>query len=104
MFAANLYSNLCVPSEAKFSLRVSHRGLAGRTLTSAGGNRHVFPCVCHESVSDSEVVVALGKSRDTLVDDVRRLVEPLFMLFEFQEFGEEIYKDIVRRFENGETS
>lgn len=104
MFAANLYSNLGVSPEATFSLRVSHRGLAGRTLTSAGGNRHVFSRVCHESVSESEVVVGLGKSRDTLVDDVRRIVEPLFMLFEFQEFGEEIYKDIVRRFEMGETS
>ena len=104
MFASNLYTNLGVSPEASFSVRVSHRGLAGRTLTSAGGNRHVFPRVSHESVSESEIVVCLGKSRETLVDDVRRIVEPMFMLFEFQEFGEGIYKDIVRRFEKGETS
>jgi hypothetical protein len=104
MFAANLYSNLGVPPEATFSLRVSHRGLLGRTLASAGGNRSIFPRVCHESVSESEVVVGLGKSRESLINDVRRLVEPLFMLFEFQEFGEPIYTDIVRRFEKGETS
>jgi len=42
--------------------------------------------------------------RESLVDDVRRIVEPLFMLFEFQEFGAAIYTDIVRRFEKGETS
>ena len=49
-------------------------------------------------------MVALGKMKNSLVDDVRRIVEPLFMLFEFQEFQEGIYTDIVRRFEKGETS
>lgn len=104
MFASNLYSNLGASPEAALSVRVSHRGLAGRTLTSAGGNRHVFPRVSHEAVSESEIVVVLGKMHDTLVEDVRRIVEPMFMLFEFQEFGEAIYTDIVRRFEKGETS
>jgi TIR domain len=104
LFASNLYTNLGAPPEANLSVRVSHRGLAGRTLASAGGNRHIFPKVCHESTSESEVVVALGKMKDSLVEDVRRVVEPLFMLFEFQEFQEAIYNDIVRRFEKGETS
>jgi hypothetical protein len=104
MFASNLYTNLGTPPDANLSVRVSHKGLAGRTLTSAGGNRHVIPRVSRESTSESEVVVTLGKMRETLVDDVRKIVEPMFMLFEFQEFAESIYTDIVRRFENGETS
>ena len=104
MFASNLYTNLGASADANLSVRVSHRGLAGRTLTSSSGNRHIFPKVCHESNSESEIVVALGKMQDSLVNDVRKIVEPLFMLFEFQEFGEPIYVDIVRRFEKGETS
>jgi hypothetical protein len=64
----------------------------------------VFPRVSHESTCETEIVLALGKIRERLVEDVRRLVEPLFMLFEFQEFNESVYTDIVRRFENGETS
>jgi hypothetical protein len=104
MFAANLYSNLGASPEASFSVRVSHRGLAERKLGSAGFNRIILPRVCHESVSESEIVIGLGKSRETLVDDVRRIVEPLFMLFEFQEFGADIYTDIVRRFERGIVS
>ncbi|MBI5449973.1 MAG: toll/interleukin-1 receptor domain-containing protein [Gammaproteobacteria bacterium] len=104
MFASNLYTNLGAPPEAKLSVRVSHKGLAGRALTSAGGNRHVSPRVSRESVSESEIVVTLGKMPETLVDDVRRIVEPMFMLFEFQEFAESVYTDIVRRFERGETS
>ena len=62
------------------------------------------PKVSHEATTDSEIVIVLGTMQETLVDDVRRIVEPMFMLFEFQEFGEEIYTDIVRRFEKGETS
>jgi len=104
MFAANLYSNLGAPPESAINIRVAHRGLAGRTLASAGGNRHLFPKVSHESTSEAEIVVTLGKIRENLVADVRRLVEPMFMLFEFQEFGEQVYTDIIRRFEKGETS
>lgn len=104
MFASNLYTHLGASPEANLSVRVSHRGLAGRTLSSAGGNRRLFPKVSHESISESEIVVTLGKTQETLVDDVRRITEPLFMLFEFQEFAEAIYTDIVRRFEKGEAS
>ncbi|MEV8472395.1 toll/interleukin-1 receptor domain-containing protein [Ralstonia sp. UNC404CL21Col] len=103
MFASNFYSNLGVPPEATLSIRVSHHGLAGRTLSSTG-SRLVFPRVCHEDISQSEIVVVLGKIKETIVDDVRRIVEPLFLLFEFQEFGAEIYEDIVRRFIRGEVS
>lgn len=104
LFAANLYTNLGARAEANLSVRVSHRGLTGRTLASASANRDVFPRVSHESSSESEIIVTLGKISDTLVDDVRRIVEPLFMLFEFQEFSEVVYTDIIRRFEKGETS
>jgi hypothetical protein len=46
-------------------------------------------------------VAVLGKMRETVVDDVRRILEPLFMLFDFQEFQPQIYEDIARRFEQG---
>ncbi|MCK6388148.1 MAG: toll/interleukin-1 receptor domain-containing protein [Zoogloea sp.] len=104
MFAANFYTKLGAPPDATLSVRVSHRGLAGRALTSAGGNRPIFPRVSHESTSESEIVLSLGRMQETRIDDVRRITEPLFMLFEFQEFGEAVYTDIVQRFEKGETS
>lgn len=104
MFAENLYVNLGVPAQANVSLRVSHEGLLNRTLTSAGGNRNIFPSTSHEVKSESEIVVTLGKMRETLVDNVRKIVEPMFLLFEFAEFDESIYLDIVQRFEKGQTS
>lgn len=104
MFAGGLYTKLGAPPEARLSVRVSHMGLKGRTLTSAGGRRHVTPATCVEDRCEVERVVTLGTIRDTLVEDVQQLLQPLFMLFEFAEFGDPVYADIIRRFENGECS
>ncbi len=104
LFANNLYGNLGVAPESLLSVRVAHRGLAGRQLTSASFNRHVFPRGTLEDRSQAEIVVTIGKIRDALVADVRRILEPMFMLFDFSEFSEGVYEDIVRRFEKGEVT
>lgn len=105
LFASNLYSNLGVPAESKLSIRVTHRGLAGRTLASSNPNRWLsLARKAHEASSESEVVVVLGTMRDTLVEDVQRLTEPLFMLFDFQQFERSVYENIVRKFEQGQVT
>lgn len=104
LFANGLYGKLGAPPETRLSVRVSHRGLAGRSLTSTGGRRHVWPKKCFEQNSESEIVTILGSMRDTLVADVQRILEPMFMLFEFTNFNNSVYEDIVRRFERGEAT
>lgn len=104
LFAHALYAKLGVPPEANLSVRIAHRGLAGRTLTSAGQTRRVMPKQCYEASAESEIVTRIGTIPDTLVDDVQRLLEPLFMLFEFAKFQPSVYQDIVRRFEKGEAT
>ena len=104
MFASGMYAKLGVPAETKLSIRVGHGGLAGRTLSSAGGRRSISSKTCVEQQAESEIVTTLGSIHETLVQDVQRLLEPMFMLFEFAQFNESIYTDIVRRFEKGESS
>jgi hypothetical protein len=104
MFARGLYAKLGVPAETKLSVRVGHRGLAGRVLSSAGGRRYISSKQCLEQNSETEIVTTLGSIHETLVADVQRLLEPMFMLFEFSQFDESVYTDIVRRFENGEST
>jgi hypothetical protein len=104
MFAGSLYANLGAPPETKLSVRVGHQGLAGRTLSSAGGRRHVWSRECVESDCESETVITLGSIRETLVVDVKRLTAPLFMLFGFTEFQDSVYEDIVRKFEAGQST
>ena len=105
MFASKLYSTLGVGPETMLSVRVTHRGLAGRELTSAGGNRFIWPSTPTQAdESRSEIVVAVGSILETIVDDVRRLLAPLFMLFDFKELNEAVYRDIVERFVKGEST
>lgn len=104
MFAGGLYSHIGVPPETRISVRVAHSGLSGRVLGSAGGRRHVWPRKCIDDRCETETVVTLGTVRETLVADVRLLTAPLFLLFEFAEFEDRIYEDIVRRFERGEPT
>ena len=104
MFAGGLYTHLGAPPDARLSVRVAHFGLASRTLTSAGGRRYVSPRTSVDDRCESETLVTLGSISETLVTDVQRLTAPLFMLFEFAEFSDEVYEDIVRKFEKGESS
>lgn len=104
LFASNFYTELGVSGETKLSIRVSHHGFRGRIL-STSGTRFMSPDhFSQEDESHVEIVVTLGEIREKLVEYVRSIAGPLFMLFDFQVFPDEIYTDIVRRFEKGEVS
>lgn len=105
LFASRLYTTLGAAPDAKISARFTHTGLTGRMLKSAGGNRSLSnQPTSLEAVSESETVIVLGDIQAALVDEVQRVCEPMFMLFDFQQFASEVYEDIVRRFEAGETT
>ncbi|MFV0673054.1 toll/interleukin-1 receptor domain-containing protein [Variovorax sp. tm] len=105
LFAGKLYASLGATADAKISARFTHTGLTARTLKAAGQNRRLpRRSKSDEAVSETETVIVLGDIQRSLVDEVRRVCEPMFMLFDFQEFAPEIYEDIVRRFENGEST
>lgn len=104
LFARNLYSNLGAAHESRASIRVLHQGFAGRILGTSNPNRHIFPHTAQESRSQTEIVVEVGDIGPKLVDEVKRITAPMFMLFDFMEFEDSVYEDIVRRFEKGEVT
>ena len=105
MFAGKLYATLGAAHDAKISARFVHSGLAGRTLKSASPHRRLsVDRKAHDQLSETETVIVLGDIKSALVDEVRRVCAPMFMLFDFQEFVPEVYEDIVRRFEKGEAT
>jgi hypothetical protein len=102
MFIESLYSKLGVPPEARVEIQITHGGLKGRELNSASSNRYMFPRgPAEENESTSEITTSLGTMSETRVDDVRKLLEPIFMLFNFMQFNAAVYDDIVRNFERG---
>jgi TIR domain len=101
MFAERLYIKLGAPPETRIAFKIAHRGLEGRMLSCASPNRSVFPRKTSENSSSSEFIGVLGNLRASRVDDVRKILEPMFMLFDFMTFTDEVYEDLVRGFEEG---
>jgi hypothetical protein len=104
MFLVGVYSHLGLPTETRVRLRVKHKGLNGRTLQAAGPNRNFRGRVTEESLSSTEVDFQLFTVDEELPRIVQRICAPMFVLFEFMEFSDAIYDDIVRRFQKGEAS
>jgi hypothetical protein len=105
LFGANFYRNLGVAEAADISLRISHRGLAGRHLIAASPNRYTSPAnAATESVSETQIVSALGQIRPRLVDLVIQICAPLFMLFDFKQFDRKVYEQIVVDFVAGKIT
>jgi hypothetical protein len=105
MFAANLYEELAVPGDTMLSVRVTHRGFAGRTLSSSSPTRRLsLPRKTQADESQVEIVEEVGHLRDHIVDNVRKITEPLFMLFEFMKFDDRVYEEIVRDFVSGRVT
>jgi len=104
MFAARLYRGLGVTDEARLSIRITHLGLANRVLSSSTPMRHVFPRSTTAELSQTEIVEHVGSIEPQLVAHVKQILAPLFMLFDFVEFGDEVYEDIVSRFARGDSS
>jgi hypothetical protein len=105
LFTGNFYENLGLPAEARVNIRVLHHGLINRTLVSSNPSRTLsMPRTTRENVSETEIIVAIGEIRSTLVDNVERILAPLFTLFDFMTFDRTIYEEIVRRFEAGHVT
>ena len=101
MFAQRLYQNLGASGRTQIAVRISHHGLRGRRLSSASWARSIAGGNALEDVSISQVITALDAMHDARVSSVRTLLEPLFILFDFQKFEESVYHEIVTDFEKG---
>lgn len=101
MFLSNFYRSLGVTDDTKVSLRVRHRGLAGRVLTVASPRRFMMETKTTEDVSESQMVDSLGQVMPRIVDHVLQIAEPLFMLFDFKKLDRKVYEEIVTSFVNG---
>ena len=105
LFAANLYEALGVPADTRRSIRMTHRGIAGRTLSSSNPQRHLsLARKAQADESQTEIVEDIGQLRACIVDDVRKVTEPLFMLFDFMQFDDKVYEEIVREFIKGRAT
>ena len=105
LHCANLYRILGIDSKASVEMRVRYGGLKGRALI---GSKH-RPITAktnpiEEYVTVPPITFRLGTIEDRSVELVKQLCEPLFMVFDFARFSDEVYRQIVTDFLKGKVS
>jgi hypothetical protein len=104
MYGSRLYTHLGAAEGTEVHVRLAHSGFGGRTLKSAGGNRHLFPHKTNVGDASEIVHFALPLDESRLAQHVKDLLAPMFELFDYMEFADSIYEDIVHRFVQGEVT
>jgi len=105
LHCANLYKVLGVEPNAHIEMTVRYGGLRGRLLT---GSPRLFlePAknVHEDEVAIPPLTFRLGVVESEIVELVKKLCEPLFIIFDYAEFPDEIYRQIVTDFVTGKVA
>jgi len=105
LYCVRLYTSLGVDRSTKVTLAVRHSGLKGRVLTASTSNRYMsLPRRAEENMIDTEITATLDEIEAKLVENVKQLVAPVFMLFDFFVLDPSVYENIVNRFVQGEVT
>jgi hypothetical protein len=102
LFLSRLYSRLEVPDTTRVSIAVTYMGLKDRRLISA--NRMRLMSGDRTTVEDSittTIECSVAELQSQLEGQVRALLEPLFVLFDFFELSDAIWKELVDNFVEG---
>lgn len=103
LYLARFYSGIKAPPDSPMSIGIRHGGLKDRILTAAG-RRHIF----HEykSIEDeiyAEVETSLDRIEPDLVDLLQKIVQPLFVVFDYFSIDRNILEEIVNNYVAGKV-
>lgn len=105
LFLSRLYTRLGVSEGAKLSISTSYRGLSGRRLASANRRRLMSEDRrSNEDSVSSSVEASIAELQTDLVNLVRELLEPVFVLFDFFELSDTVWSEIVDAFVEGRVA
>jgi hypothetical protein len=104
LHCARLYSNLQLDPTHQVAISIRHGGLSDRMLGASSFTRDLtFKPSTVESQIENEVIVSLSSIEANLVEYVKEFAGPIFSLFDYQEFADKVYEDIVQNFVNGKV-
>lgn len=105
LYCLRLYTALGVDRSSRVSIAIRHGGLRGRTMTSASSLRDlVFNRTTEADEVEEQISLTLDELESKLVNNVKVLLEPLFVVFDFFKLSDEVYEDIVNKFVQGKVS
>ncbi|MBZ5622507.1 MAG: hypothetical protein LAQ69_27800 [Acidobacteriia bacterium] len=98
LHCANLYKVLGVDPNAHIEMTVRYGGLRGRRLTARSPLRELYTegeNLLEDEVSIPYVSFRLGAVGTEIVELVKKLCEPLFVIFDYATFTDDVYRQIV---------
>ena len=99
-----IYRRLEVSDTEVIDISFRHSGLKDRVLRAANRNRSMFDTrKASEGISDVRFTATLEELENDLVGAVKKITEPLFMLFDFFQLQDGILEEIVEGFVAGEV-
>ena len=102
MYLSRLYKGLNVPENTTVNFILRHVGLVGRHV-SATSNRLMLhsPGPASEEEIESTITTDLSTLDESLSQDVKNLLDPVFMIFDFFRLEQGTYDQIVTDFKQG---
>ena len=107
LYCAQLYEELGVTGSVEVNIGISHGGLQDRVMRAANPARDsgVFGTVTAvENEAENSIIVPLSEIRATIVDRVKELADPLFVLFDYFQPSDSVYDEIISNFVEGKVS
>lgn len=99
-----IYRRLEVSDTEGIDISFRHAGLKDRVLRAANTNRSMsWERKAAENVSDVRFTTTVEELESNLVGVVKGVTQPLFMLFDFFELGDQILEELVEGFVAGEV-
>lgn len=98
LYCSRVYRRLGVPFDATVQFAARWTGLKDRRLRASDPTRSLNPRATIENEVATSVTIPITRVRVDLVGVVKQLLEPLFMVFDFLQFQDQIYGEIVHGF------
>jgi hypothetical protein len=103
LFLSRLYSRLEVPDDTRIKITATYSGLAQRRLAASNPRRSMFyDRKTSEDSLSATVECTVAELQSKLEEQVRGLLEPLFMIFDFFELSDQVWKELVDGYVAGE--
>jgi hypothetical protein len=98
LLLARMYRRLGASDTDLVTARFRHSGLAARSLTAASRDRDLHPRVTTEDIVESTLSATIAEIESDLVGQVKKVIDPLFVVFDFFELNDQILAEIVDKF------
>ncbi len=103
LYCARLYKRLDIDPTTIVHIAIQHGGLKDRIISSSTPTRFLRPrAPSVEDTVESTISSSLEGLETNLVNHVKQLTAPIFMVFDFFEVSDQIYEEIINAFVEGQ--